>query len=48
MTGAIAIAQLGAGRFEMPARPFIGFDDADKQIVENILADRLKEALEKL
>lgn len=46
-TGAvrIAIAQLGAGRFQMPARPYLGFDDTDRRIVDGILTDRLTEAL---
>ncbi len=41
----VAIAELFAFSFKMPARPYIGFDETDRKIVEDILGNRIAEAL---
>lgn len=42
---AIAIAELHAFSFKMPARPYIGFDETDRKTIEDILGNRIAAAL---
>ena len=41
----IAIAEIGARTITMPARPFLGLDEADEDGIAAIVADHLLEAL---
>jgi len=41
----IAIAAIGAGETQMPARPFLGVDDGDERATRSILRRYLREAV---